>query len=170
MSLIARLPAPRLPLACTYPLFKNIVFPYPDVWVCLYDNYGCDSYEVEEECMRSSNATEGGTTGALFYPGGEYEQNITVNPRITPNVSNGFKVFRREASWPRVYYLRFQANGDACACSTAVARAHAESQPSQSSRPDDSGENKSNREKTSEGRAGLACRVEDQARQQYTRL
>eukprot|EP00903_Cladosiphon_okamuranus_P009900 g9402.t1 len=69
---------------------SNVVFPYPDVWVCLYNNYGCDVQELEEECMRSSNATEGGVTGALFYPNGEYEQNITVNPRLTPN--NGWCV------------------------------------------------------------------------------
>lgn len=39
--------------------------------------------------MRSANATEGGETGAVFYPGGEYEQEITAIPRLTPNVSRG---------------------------------------------------------------------------------
>lgn len=70
------------------PVFQNVVFAYPDVWVCLYVNYGCDEWELEKECMRSSNATEGGETGAIFYPGGEYEQIIDGVGRVTPNVSN----------------------------------------------------------------------------------
>lgn len=82
---------------------QNVVFPYPDVWVCLYVNYGCDEWELEEDCMRSSNATQGGATGAVFYPGGEYEQEIPAVPRITPNVSKRFKggFVGKEASWSR---------------------------------------------------------------------
>ncbi|CAN0229685.1 unnamed protein product [Ectocarpus sp. 12 AP-2014] len=64
---------------------ENTVYEYPDVWVCLYNNYGCDKWELEEECMRSANFTEGGNTTAVFYPGGEYEQVLPGVPRLTPN-------------------------------------------------------------------------------------
>ncbi|CBN75318.1 expressed unknown protein [Ectocarpus siliculosus] len=59
----------------TFKLSNNI-YQYPDLWVCLYVNYGCDEMELQEECVNSSNATEGGETLAVFYPGGEYEQVI----------------------------------------------------------------------------------------------
>lgn len=54
--------------------------------MCLYVDYGCDERELEEECMLSSNATEGGATGAVFYPDGDFEQEIPGVGRITPNV------------------------------------------------------------------------------------
>lgn len=37
--------------------------------------------------MRSStNMTQGGQTGAVFYPNGEYEQTITAEGKLTENV------------------------------------------------------------------------------------
>eukprot|EP00752_Nemacystus_decipiens_P016554 g14796.t1 len=69
---------------------SNVVFRYPDVLACLYVDYGCDEFELEEDCVRSSNATEGGDSYAVFYPGGEYEQVIRGRPLITP--SNGWCV------------------------------------------------------------------------------
>ena len=66
---------------------KNTVYTYPDVWVCLYHTYGCDAMYLEEECMESSSTTEGGNTGAVFFPGGEYEQQIPVAGVLTDSVS-----------------------------------------------------------------------------------
>eukprot|EP00903_Cladosiphon_okamuranus_P009902 g9404.t1 len=69
---------------------SNVVFAYPDVWVCLYDYYGCDEWELEEECVKSTNMTVAGDTSAVFFPGGEYEQTIYGRPKLTP--SNGWCV------------------------------------------------------------------------------
>ena len=66
---------------------KNTVYTYPDVLVCLYDKYGCETMEMEEMCIDSSTTTEGGNTGAAFYPGGEYEQQIPVAGILTEMVS-----------------------------------------------------------------------------------
>lgn len=85
---------PRLP--------QNVVFSYPDVWVCLYDDYGCDEFELEEECVRSTNTTEGGETSAVFYPGGEYQQTFVGRPLITPTVwSMTFLAEKRLLVYPR---------------------------------------------------------------------
>ena len=64
---------------------KNTVYTYPDVWVCMYDTYGCD--DLEKMCIDSSSSTEGGNTGAVFHPGGEYEQQILVAGILTHSVS-----------------------------------------------------------------------------------
>lgn len=52
----------------------------------MYNDYGCDEFALEGECVRSTNATEGGETDAVFYPGGEYEQRISGIPMITSTV------------------------------------------------------------------------------------
>ncbi|CAM9812689.1 unnamed protein product [Ectocarpus sp. 4 AP-2014] len=44
------------------------VYKYPDLWICLYNNYGCDEWELEEECVDSAWMTEGGVPDAVFYP------------------------------------------------------------------------------------------------------
>ncbi|CAB1102054.1 unnamed protein product [Ectocarpus sp. CCAP 1310/34] len=66
---------------------SNTVFEYPDIWVCLYADYGCDELELEEECMTSAtaNMTGWGNSSAVYYPGGEYEQEIHVEGRETPD-------------------------------------------------------------------------------------
>ncbi|CAN0042249.1 unnamed protein product [Ectocarpus fasciculatus] len=68
---------------------SNTVFEYPDIWVCLYAGYGCDEWELEEECMTSAtaNMTGWGNSSAVFYPGGDYEQEIPVEGKLTPDVS-----------------------------------------------------------------------------------
>ncbi|CAB1104807.1 unnamed protein product [Ectocarpus sp. CCAP 1310/34] len=64
---------------------SNTVYEYPDIWVCLYGEYGCDSGELEEECMESAQLTGWGNTSAVFYPGGgEYEQTIPGVGMLTP--------------------------------------------------------------------------------------
>ena len=67
---------------------KNDVYAYPDTWVCLHDTYGCDDYELEEQCLNSSMLTEGGGTRAIFYPDGEYQQEVSAVGRLT-TVSRG---------------------------------------------------------------------------------
>ena len=62
---------------------KNKVYAYPDMWVCLYDTYGCDRRDLEEECLDSSTTTEGGNANAVFYPGGDYEQAVPVVGKLT---------------------------------------------------------------------------------------
>lgn len=57
---------------------KNTVYAYPDVWVCLYNTYGCDTMDLEEECVVSANMTEAEKPSAWFYRGGEYEQEVPV--------------------------------------------------------------------------------------------
>ncbi|CAM9707380.1 unnamed protein product [Ectocarpus fasciculatus] len=71
---------------------SNTVFEYPDIWVCLYAGYGCDEWELEEECMTSAtaNMTGWGNSSAVFYPGGDYEQEIPVEGKLTPD--NGWCV------------------------------------------------------------------------------
>ncbi|CAM9202476.1 unnamed protein product [Ectocarpus sp. 8 AP-2014] len=66
---------------------SNTVFEYPDIWVCLYVNYGCDEWELENECMTSAaaNMTGWGNSSAVYYPDGEYEQEIHVEGRETPD-------------------------------------------------------------------------------------
>lgn len=48
--------------------FQNVVYKYPDIWVCPYEQYGCDNIELEEECVDSAWMTEGGVPDAVFYP------------------------------------------------------------------------------------------------------
>lgn len=44
------------------------LYPYPDVSVCLFNDYGCDSIEQRKNCVMSVNDTEGGPTRARYYP------------------------------------------------------------------------------------------------------
>lgn len=48
--------------------FQNEVYKYPDLWVCPYVRYGCDTWELEASCVDSAWMTEGGTPDAVFYP------------------------------------------------------------------------------------------------------
>eukprot|EP00904_Undaria_pinnatifida_P008146 jgi/Undpi1/4461/HiC_scaffold_17.g07815.m1 len=47
---------------------EDEVYEYPDVWVCLFDTYGCDEQGLEEECANSSSLIEGLAPTAVFYP------------------------------------------------------------------------------------------------------
>lgn len=69
-----------------FTLLQNTVYAYPDIWVCLYESYGCDQQELEPECVRSANQTQGGNSSAVFYPGGEYEQRVPGHGMLTPTV------------------------------------------------------------------------------------
>lgn len=71
---------PRIILLCN---FQNVVYKYPDMWVCLYNNYGCDEWELEEECADSAWMTEGGAPYAAFYPRDKLEDynNHTIDER-----------------------------------------------------------------------------------------
>lgn len=62
------------------------MYEYPDIWVCLYGEYGCDSWDLEEECTDSAQLTGWGNTSAVFYPGGDYEQTIPGVGILTPDV------------------------------------------------------------------------------------
>ncbi|CAN0113861.1 unnamed protein product, partial [Ascophyllum nodosum] len=62
---------------------SNDLYKYPDIYVCLYNFYGCDQMELEPDCMYSYNQTEGARTKATFNPGGEKEQDIATNGFLT---------------------------------------------------------------------------------------
>lgn len=66
---------------------QNRVYRYPDVWVCLYDFYGCDSQPFEEKCIRSIHATEGGKTRARYHPNGANHQELKIAPVLTDKVT-----------------------------------------------------------------------------------
>ena len=63
------------------------MYTYPDVWVCLYNVFGCDKQELEQQCLDSSELTDGDRAKATFYPGGELEQEIPAVGSLTPSVS-----------------------------------------------------------------------------------
>lgn len=48
--------------------FQNVVYKYPDIWICPYVQYGCDTLELEQECVDSAWTTQGGEPDAVFYP------------------------------------------------------------------------------------------------------
>ncbi|CBN78282.1 hypothetical protein Esi_0005_0160 [Ectocarpus siliculosus] len=49
-------------------VLTNEVYKFPDLWICLFVNYGCDEWELEEGCVDSAWMTEGGVPDAVFYP------------------------------------------------------------------------------------------------------
>ncbi|CAN0340206.1 unnamed protein product, partial [Pylaiella littoralis] len=49
-------------------VLTNVVYPYPDLWICPYISYGCDTLELEKTCTESVTMTEGGEPYAAFYP------------------------------------------------------------------------------------------------------
>lgn len=72
---------------------QNDLYNYPDVYVCLYDFLGCDSFELEESCRESAFDT-GQDTQATFNPGGTDEQEIGVGTTFLSEV----RPLRREAA------------------------------------------------------------------------
>lgn len=66
---------------------QNTIYAYPDTWVCIYSTYGCDGIDLEPECLRSATMTEGGNASAVFYPGGEFEQEVPGVANLTHSVS-----------------------------------------------------------------------------------
>lgn len=57
------------------------------MWVCLYNVFGCDKQELEQQCLDSSELTDGGRAKATFHPGGEFEQEIPAVGIETDSVS-----------------------------------------------------------------------------------
>eukprot|EP00904_Undaria_pinnatifida_P008150 jgi/Undpi1/4465/HiC_scaffold_17.g07819.m1 len=55
------------------------------MWVCPYNNYGCDSKDLEEKCVGSSNSTDAGAAIATFFPGGDYHQEVEGVGKETPS-------------------------------------------------------------------------------------
>ena len=67
---------------------KNTVYRYPDIWVCLYNTYGCDSQDLEEECFNSATLTEGEGANVMIYPGDlDHEQKVPTVGKLTETVS-----------------------------------------------------------------------------------
>lgn len=66
---------------------QDDIYEYPDLWVCLYDTYGCDAYEYEEQCVSSIFDTEGGSTTAVYRPGDPYESTINFTFELTEKVT-----------------------------------------------------------------------------------
>lgn len=64
-------------------MLQDDPYKYPDVFVCLYDYYGCDAPELEKDCMFSADSTEGGLTNAIFNPGKDNEQDIVTEAKLT---------------------------------------------------------------------------------------
>lgn len=52
----------------------NVVYKYPDLWVCPYVQYGCDEYDLEPACAKSAWNTTAGSPDALFYPRDRLDQ------------------------------------------------------------------------------------------------
>ncbi|CAN0164916.1 unnamed protein product, partial [Ascophyllum nodosum] len=65
---------------------SNDIYLYPDLWVCLYDTYGCDDQAHEEQCVNSIFDTEGGSTRARYRPGDDNETLINFTVNLTEEV------------------------------------------------------------------------------------
>ena len=55
--------------------------------MCLHLNYGCDTFEDQEQCITSINNTEGGPTRARYRPGDVNETLINFTAKITEKVT-----------------------------------------------------------------------------------
>lgn len=55
--------------------------------MCLYNFFGCDEMDLEEFCVSSVFDTEGGSSTAVFNPGGDLEQEIATTAYLTDDVS-----------------------------------------------------------------------------------
>ncbi|CAN0469176.1 unnamed protein product, partial [Ectocarpus sp. 12 AP-2014] len=68
-------------------VLSNNVYRYPDTYVCLYNFFGCDDMDLEEFCASSVFDTEGGSSTAVFNPGGDLEQEIATTAYLTDEVT-----------------------------------------------------------------------------------
>lgn len=62
------------------------MYKYPDIYVCLYSFYGCDTLELEEKCRDSTHSTEGGRSTAIYNPTREDEQILQVDAVFSEEV------------------------------------------------------------------------------------
>ncbi|CAM9308303.1 unnamed protein product, partial [Laminaria digitata] len=67
-------------------VLSNHAYKYPDIYVCLYDFYGCDEEELEEGCVRSAQRTEGGISAAVYNPNMDDEQELKTDAFLTDEV------------------------------------------------------------------------------------
>ncbi|CAN0053200.1 unnamed protein product, partial [Ascophyllum nodosum] len=65
---------------------SNDIYIYPDLWICTHASYGCDEYDDIQECARSINETEGGSTSATYRPGDLNETAINFAVNFTEKV------------------------------------------------------------------------------------
>lgn len=70
----------------SFILPQNDVYKYPDIYVCLYDFFGCDTMELEGGCMGSAQSTEGGRSKAVFNMDRDDEQELRVDAFLTEEV------------------------------------------------------------------------------------
>lgn len=59
---------------------QNELYDYPDVYVCLYTFYGCDTLEQEEGCISSVYNTEGGMPSAILNP--DKDESMTLSSNV----------------------------------------------------------------------------------------
>lgn len=78
---------PNLFNVTTWSGQQNEVYEYPDLWVCLFNTYGCDDIDYEEKCVMSVNDTEGGFTRARYRPGNEGETPVYYTANVTDKVT-----------------------------------------------------------------------------------
>ncbi|CAN0063176.1 unnamed protein product, partial [Ectocarpus fasciculatus] len=69
----------------TSVVLSNEVYKYPDLWVCPYNQYGCDDTSLEMGCVNSAWETEAGVPNAIFYPSDGTDQITTDQLQIEAN-------------------------------------------------------------------------------------
>ena len=102
LSVLVRFLLPPRPA----PNLQNKVYKYPDLWICPYVQYGCDTWELEEGCANSAWETEGGPPDAVFYPRETLDQlhQVTTEELQIPvsyNLTNYDEVTTRTLQSPR---------------------------------------------------------------------
>lgn len=82
---------------------QNEVYKYPDLWVCPYNQYGCDDTSLEMGCVNSAWETEAGVPNAIFYPSDGTDQVATDQLQIEANaIDTGTEVrFTTRKAFPR---------------------------------------------------------------------
>lgn len=88
-------------MSCLLRLFllhgQNQVYKYPDIWICPYYQYGCDSQELEQECIDSAWMTEAGAPDAVFYPREKLNQT-----ELTTTEELQIEAIARNTGWEEV--------------------------------------------------------------------
>lgn len=83
------LPVPTIFSLLDVPRFSRIqndVYRFPDLSLCQHDNYGCDDVDMKEECVASTNMTDGGVVAAVYHPDQDDEQHISTFYTVTDTV------------------------------------------------------------------------------------
>lgn len=61
-------------------LLQDELYKFPDVYVCLYNFYGCDAQDQEEDCLYSALEVEGRNSSAEYYKTFFDNQTLDVFP------------------------------------------------------------------------------------------